>query len=145
MLSQCCLSTSPSIYVNFHGLNAGDNCGTTYISSTMIAFSREELSTIAGQPGGKGFESSQQFNAADLPCPPQSIMVGQAPEVQVLCFSNINTCSPRTGTNHCQACHIVRFSPFPKRSGRRSHFLNIVTRFGSASSTRQESWSQGWH
>ena len=67
-------STSPSIYINFLGLHAGDNCGTTSISSTMMAFSQEELSTIAGHV--ERFASSQQFNPADLPCPPPSIMVG---------------------------------------------------------------------
>ena len=74
MLSKYSPSTSPSIYINFHGLNAGDYCGTTYISSTMMAFSQEELSTI--RPNGDGFQSSQQFNPADFPCPPQSVMVG---------------------------------------------------------------------
>ncbi|KAL8785001.1 MAG: hypothetical protein Q9195_008812 [Heterodermia aff. obscurata] len=65
--------TSPSIYVNFQGLNAGDYCGTTSISSTMLAFSAGELSTIIG-PVGHRFSSSRAFNPGDLPCPPQSIM-----------------------------------------------------------------------
>ena len=67
-------STFPSIYVNFQGLNAGDYCGTTSISSTMLAFSPGELSTIIG-PVGHRFSSSRAFNPGDLPCPPQSIMV----------------------------------------------------------------------
>lgn len=91
MLSEYSSSTSPSVYVNFHGLNAGDDCGTTYISSAILAFSQEELSTIAGQV--QRFASSQQFNPGDLPCPPQSIMVGQPSEDGIMYFYNADTCS----------------------------------------------------
>lgn len=135
-------STSPSIYVNFQGLNAGDACGTTYTSSTMIAFSSEELSTIAGHI--KRFTSSQQFNSADLSYPPQSIMIEYPSKDELLCFSKVDTYSPRTDTYHYRAYQIVHFSPSPTISGGEYHFLNTVTRSNLAYSTLQERWSQGW-
>lgn len=79
-------STSPSIYANFHSILAGDWCGVQGpiggITATMLAFSPGELSTIAGplyDPLRMGIPSlapaTSQFNIADLPCPPQSVMV----------------------------------------------------------------------
>ena len=44
--------------------------------TTMIAFDADELSTVVG--GGGIYYMMQKFapfNVADLPCPPQSIMV----------------------------------------------------------------------
>ena len=72
-------STSPSIYANFHGIVAGDFCGlrgsTGSIPATMLAFSPGELSTIAGPIYNTDHPATSQFNFADLPCPPQSVMV----------------------------------------------------------------------
>lgn len=78
-------STSPSIYANFHSIKAADWCGISgsqaTITETMLAFSPGELSTIAGpifDPTGTGdkyFYPTKVFNFADLPCPPQSVMV----------------------------------------------------------------------
>ncbi|KAG7009612.1 hypothetical protein G7Y79_00002g007270 [Physcia stellaris] len=72
--------TSPSVYVNFIGLQAKDDCGPLRTASsmytTMIAFDADELSTVVG--GGNIYFQMQKlapFNVADLPCPPQSIMV----------------------------------------------------------------------
>ncbi|KAL8794952.1 MAG: hypothetical protein Q9195_002534 [Heterodermia aff. obscurata] len=65
--------TSPSIYVGFKGLRGGDNCGSTSIPTTTVAFDPGELSTIVG-PVEVAFSSSKVFNPADLPCPPQSVM-----------------------------------------------------------------------
>ena len=136
MLSQCRFSTSPSIYVNFRGLNAGDYCGTTYIQSTMIAFSLGELSTVAG-PIGR-FLSSQRFDPADLPCPPRSIMVRQPLENVDMIFSNLVTTSLRIGTHPYQAYHIGPFLFSPTRSDTKYRFSSTATHFGSAYLTPQE-------
>ena len=74
------VSTSPSIYANFHGIQATDQCGGAVISSTMIAFAPGELATIAGPLATAVGDSpsafkTQTFDFKDLPCPPQSIMV----------------------------------------------------------------------
>ena len=68
------LSTSPTIYLEFHTLTAEDYCGSTTIPLTMLSFQPDELSTIVG-PVGQRFSTSRLFNPADLPCPPHSIMV----------------------------------------------------------------------
>ena len=62
-----------------------------------------------------------------------------------MCFSNVGTRSPRTGTHHYQACHIVPFSPSLTRSGRSYRSSNIATRFGLAYSIPQERWSRSSH
>ena len=71
-------STSPSIYVKFQTLQASDACGpiglTDSILSTIVAFDPGELSTFIGSPE-VGATRISAFNVADLPCPPQSIMV----------------------------------------------------------------------
>ena len=74
------ISTSPSVYANFHGIEATDQCGGVVILSTMIAFAPGELVTIAGplaiaNGGGPSAWSTKSFNFKDLPCPPQSVMV----------------------------------------------------------------------
>lgn len=116
--------------MNFHGLNAGDNCGSTSISSTMLAFSDEELSTIAGPV--VHWPKMQQFNPADLPCPPQSVMVNQPSKDVLLYFTNIHIYSIKIGTHHCQAYHIVLSSLSLTRLGRKYPFSNTVTHSGSA-------------
>jgi len=77
-------STSPSIYANFHSISAADWCGPVgseaTITQTMLTFSAGELSTIAGplhNPVGSSHQnfSTRMFDFADLPCPPQSVMV----------------------------------------------------------------------
>ena len=72
-------STSPSVYANFHGLRATDSCGGIIISSTMIAFAPDELATIAGPLAfdNEGLYTTKNFDFKDLPCPPQSVMVGE--------------------------------------------------------------------
>lgn len=81
-----CVSTSPSVYANFHGIQATDQCGGIDISSTMIAFAPGELTTIAGPLGlgdgaGDGRLTTKSFNFNDLPCPPQSVMVNMVCQV----------------------------------------------------------------
>lgn len=71
-------STSPSVYVDFQGLRASDDCGSTSIPSTTVAFAPGELSTMTGQIGNE-YATPQAFNPKDLPCPPYSIMVGFSP------------------------------------------------------------------
>ena len=73
-------STSPSIYVGFSSLYAVDRCGAigTYNPYTMLAFAPGELSTIEWPVWDRGsipLEATKSFNFADLPCPPQSVMV----------------------------------------------------------------------
>ena len=71
------------MYVNFIGLQAKDDCGPVRTASsmytTMIAFDADELSTIVGDGylGDYHYETKRirPFNFADLPCPPQSVMV----------------------------------------------------------------------
>ena len=73
-----CVSTSPSVYVNFHRISATDQCGGMIISSTMVAFASGELVTIAGPLelyNGEGSIAKNSFDLNDLPCPPQSVMV----------------------------------------------------------------------
>jgi hypothetical protein len=84
--ADCTVSTSPSIYANFHSVAANDWCGQLgseqVVTQTMLTFTPGELSTIAG-PLTRTFEpqfpyrafSTKRFNFADLPCPPQSVMV----------------------------------------------------------------------
>ena len=73
--------TSPSVYANFHGIEANDWCGTSTVQQTMVSFAPGELSTIAGplysgiSPGhDRPNLQTKAFNVADLPCPPQSVM-----------------------------------------------------------------------
>lgn len=61
------------MYANFHGINGGDICGTSLLSPIMVSFSAGELSTIGGN-SADGY-TTKQFNFADIPCPPQSVMV----------------------------------------------------------------------
>ena len=73
-------STSPSVYVGFSSLYAVDRCGAvgTFINYTMLAFTPGELSTIevpAWQRASIPLSATKSFNFADLPCPPQSVMV----------------------------------------------------------------------
>ncbi len=77
-------STSPSIYANFHSITAADECGglgsESSITQTMLTFTPGELSTIAGplyNPVGSLFRNyeTKMFDFADLPCPPQNVMV----------------------------------------------------------------------
>lgn len=88
-LISCANSTSPSVYANFHRVEASDWCGQTTMTSTMLSFSPGELSSIEGpfaaytaDPGAPvaaytvvASSRTKQFNFRDLPCPPQSIMV----------------------------------------------------------------------
>jgi len=90
-------STSPSVYANFHSIAANDFCGAlgseATITQTMLTFSPGELSTIAGpltDPAGPLATASmsfptRQFNFADLPCPPQSVMVRTTDQVLAIC------------------------------------------------------------
>lgn len=78
MAESTCCSTSPSIYLNFHGLSANDECGGvgTAIHSTMLAFHPDELSTMNSMGyNGPGSPITHAFNFSDLPCPPLSVMV----------------------------------------------------------------------
>lgn len=70
-------STSPSVYANFHDIEARGGCGITTIPEVMLSFSPGELSTFAGPPtlGAQNNDVERPFNPADLPCPPQSVMV----------------------------------------------------------------------
>ena len=73
-------SASPSVYINFKGLQAFDLCGNygPYMSETMIAFDPGELSTIHGGPFdfvNNYTKYLRPFDFADLPCPPQDVMV----------------------------------------------------------------------
>ena len=71
------VSTSPSIYANFHDMEARGGCGVSTIPEVMLSFSPGELSTLAGPPtlGAQNNDATQAFNPADFPCPPQSVMV----------------------------------------------------------------------
>lgn len=84
------ISTSPSVYANFMGILASDNCGSTTLESTMLSFAPGELKTIVGPirvDKQDNYEvktkanytgamwASRPFDFRDLPCPPQSIMV----------------------------------------------------------------------
>ena len=86
------ISTSPSIYANFHDVTievspdlASKNVVCSIIPVSMLTFSPGELSTTEGGvhemiPEGMGPYANrplppQPYNFADLPCPPQSIMV----------------------------------------------------------------------
>lgn len=84
------LSTSPSIRVGFSNLYATDACGalSTEVNDnqeilyTILAFAPGELSTIeqpAWDRGSMPQSIVKSFNVADLPCPPQSVMVGFSP------------------------------------------------------------------
>lgn len=92
LLIRLWISTSPSVYVNFHSLRATDDCGPrgsqTVVTSTMIAFAPGELSTMATAlaamvmiPGGGtsnyviSLASASPYNFDDLPCPPMAKMV----------------------------------------------------------------------
>lgn len=70
--------TSPSVYVAFYSLSATDMCGFRgrTVSSTMLAFTPGELSTVQGHlwGGGDQIKSTKAFNFADLPCPPMPVM-----------------------------------------------------------------------
>ena len=83
-------STSPSVYANFHRVEASDWCGQTTMTSTMLSFLPGELSSIEGPIVAYAFNpenvptaaytvggssKTKRFNFKDLPCPPQSIMV----------------------------------------------------------------------
>ena len=73
-------STSPSVYVGFSAMYAVDRCGPigTYIPYTMLAFAPGELSTIEWPVWDRGSippGATKSFNFADLPCPPQNVMV----------------------------------------------------------------------
>ena len=73
-------STSPSIYVGFSAMYAADRCGPigTYIPYTILAFTPGELSTIEWPAWDRASippEATKSFNFADLPCPPQNVMV----------------------------------------------------------------------
>ena len=70
------------MYINFRGLQASDAYGAygSSMSETMIAFNPDEVSTIVG--GGNnvyfGNLDIRPLNFADLPCPPQDVMVGRS-------------------------------------------------------------------
>lgn len=69
-------STSPYIYAKFHDISASGACGITSVPQVILSFTSGELSTYVGSPqsytpGG----SVAPFDPADLPCPPQSVMV----------------------------------------------------------------------
>ncbi|CAF9940452.1 MAG: hypothetical protein HETSPECPRED_002418 [Heterodermia speciosa] len=68
--------TSPSIYINFRGLQAYDGCGTygSSIGETVIAFHPDEISTIVGGGNIGSNLDIKPMNFADLPCPPQDVM-----------------------------------------------------------------------
>ncbi len=70
-------STSPFLYAKFHNLSASGAWGISTISEVILNFTSGELSTIAGppQPYYRAEQSTVPFNPADLPCPPQSVMV----------------------------------------------------------------------
>lgn len=96
-----CASTSPSIYMGFSSISRAPNLeipivlGTgpeepveaplctlnPTLLETMLSFAPGELSTLAG---GQGLEegnldlTTRSFNFGDLPCPPQSVMVGSS-------------------------------------------------------------------
>ena len=73
--------SSPSVYVALN-LKLRDRCGFKgmgTVSSTILAFRTDELSTVefgsAGYLGGPhGALPTKVFNFTDLPCPPQSVM-----------------------------------------------------------------------
>ena len=52
----------------------------------MLAFSVGELSTQMGVGNQRVFGTNyaQQFNPADFPCPPPSIMVGESPDEEIM-------------------------------------------------------------
>ena len=69
-------STSPLLYARFHDISASGACGITSVSAVMLSFSPGELSTYVGSPNADlGERHVAPFNPADLPCPPQSVMV----------------------------------------------------------------------
>lgn len=76
------VSTSPSIYVNFHEVSMQEILGAAVCASfpvSMLTFSPGELSTIEGAHWNSYMETpgtTKAFNFNDLPCPPQSLMVG---------------------------------------------------------------------
>ena len=92
-------STSPTIYVNFHKItrigdavfvNTGANenvfvpsCGPPVLSTAMLSFEPGELSTLArgNAPNLPRNLTTRPFNIADLPCPPQSVMVSLTTEL----------------------------------------------------------------
>jgi len=60
--------------------SATDSCGDLgvgFTCSTMLAFAPEELSTVQGHmwTAVPKPTDTKSFNFADLPCPPQSIVV----------------------------------------------------------------------
>ena len=76
------VSTSPSIYVNFHEVSMQEIFGGVVCASfpvSMLTFLPGELSTIEGAHLDSYFGApgtTKPFNFNDLPCPPQSLMVG---------------------------------------------------------------------
>lgn len=46
-----CVSTSPSVYANFHGIHAIDQCGGVFVSSTMVASPLESWQQLLGLLG----------------------------------------------------------------------------------------------
>ena len=60
-------------------LEAPDCTSNPTLSETMLTFAPGELSTLAGGENwleGNGNLTTKSFNFGDLPCPPQSVMVG---------------------------------------------------------------------
>lgn len=54
-------------------------CSNPTLSETMLTFAPGELSTLGGGEGlaeGNPSLTPKSFNFGDLPCPPQSVMVG---------------------------------------------------------------------
>ena len=94
-------STSPSACVGFSNIYAADGCGVLstdgqLISSTIIAFAPGELSTIeipawirSSVPPKAAIRS---FNFADLPCPPQSVMVSSNTPIGWKCLTQDLVC-----------------------------------------------------
>ena len=72
--------TSPTVYVGFSQLGARDRCGTigSNIDYTMLSFLPGELSTLQApdwQRNGIAASLTRSFNFADLPCPPQDVLI----------------------------------------------------------------------
>lgn len=77
------VSTSPSIYARFDVIQAGDLCESTEVVQIVFTFTPGELSTLAGPVHLSGpLPPARAFNFADLPCPPQSIMVFECPQMR---------------------------------------------------------------
>lgn len=89
-------STSPSVCVGFSNIYAADVCGALstdgeMIPYTIIAFAPEELSTIETPAWVRASDPPKAvikpFNFADLPCPPQSVMVSSGNSVNSKCLT----------------------------------------------------------